>query len=969
MPIAAGTRLDHYEITALLGAGGMGEVYRARDTLLERDVAIKVLKPGGDVDLTSRVLREARAASALNHPNIVTIHEVGRHDDTDFIVMEYLDGESLDTVIRRGPHPIDRTLDLCLQIAGGLAAAHAKGLVHRDVKPHNAMVTPSGQLKVLDFGIARQARTAEGRDLTTAATATMVPTLAPAGAIVGTIGYIAPEVLVGHSADACSDVFALGVTVYQLIAGKRPFEGDSEMAVIAATLGDEPQKLAEARPEVPPELARIVERCLARRSEDRYPSAGEVTEDLERLVAQTSRRESARSTLLLRLAVVALALVTVAAIAAMTWSRVRETQVRRARAEAVAQIEHLADENRIVEAFQLAKSAPRLGPQDPVLDELMDRLSVPIDITSEPIGATVAYRDYRASGSSFQSLGETPLEDVRVPVSIDRLLLWRLEKAGYDPLVAAEHPARRSLEFELTREGEAAEGMARVPAGVAIFGPREAVEVAAFWLDRFEVTNRQYQAFVDAGGYEEPRYWATAIEASGGELSWKELMAVLRDSTGRPGPATWALGRYPDDAADQPVGGVTWYEAAAYAEFAGKSLPTVYHWRRAAPWNPSGDELFLANAESAGPLPIGSSGSVGRYGHLDMSGNVAEWCWNEGAGGQRYIVGGSWREPRHTFTLNYARSPLDREPNFGFRLAVYEAPPPTELTDPARIERHDFSQEVAVADEIFSAYLSHFAYDPLPLEPRLESVDDSPRYWRRETVSFTAAYGGERVIAHLFLPRDLEPPYRTVVYVPGSGARFAASIDDMRSDLALFIPRSGRALVWPAYSGTLERGGGTTELISRSPREHRDRHVRVVNDLQRTVDYLETREDIGGDSLAYLGLSGGAEYGPIFGAVERRFRTLVYLAGGYDDFHMLGELPEVQPWNYAPRVAAPTLMINGASDYGLPVELAQKPMFDALGVPPEHKRHVILEGGHVPYNTNALIRETLDWLDRYQGAP
>lgn len=455
MPIAAGTRLGHYEIAALLGAGGMGQVYRARDTLLERDVAVKVLKPGGDVDLTSRVLREARAASALNHPNVVTIHEVGRHEEIDFIVMEYLDGESLDTVIRRGPLPIDRTLDHCLQIAGALTAAHAKGLVHRDVKPHNVMVTPSGQLKVLDFGIARQARTAEGHDLTTAVTATMVPTLAPAGAIVGTIGYIAPELLTGHPADARSDVFALGVTLYQLIAGKRPFEGDSDMAVIAATLRDEPQRLADVRPDVPPELARIVERCLARRTEDRYPSAGEVTEDLERLVAQVSRRESARSTRLLRLAVAVLALVTVASIAAVAWRQMREGRVRRARAETVAQIERLADENRIVEAFQLAEKVPRLGPRDPVLDELVDRLSMRIDITSEPSGAVVAYRDYRANGSAFQPLGETPLEAVRVPVSFDRLLLWRVEKARYDPLEAAESPLRRSLEFELTRQGEA----------------------------------------------------------------------------------------------------------------------------------------------------------------------------------------------------------------------------------------------------------------------------------------------------------------------------------------------------------------------------------------------------------------------------------------------------------------------------------------------------------------------------------
>ncbi len=188
----------------------------------------------------------------------------------------------------------------------------------------------------------------------------------------------------------------------------------------------------------------------------------------------------------------------------------------------------------------------------------------------------------------------------------------------------------------------------------------------------------------------------------------------------------------------------------------------------------------------------------------------------------------------------------------------------------------------------------------------------------------------------------------------------------MASDPALFVPRSGRALVWPAYKGTLERGGGErTERLS--GRALRDLLVQRVNDLQRAVDYLRTREDLQTGNLAYLGLSYGAEYGPLFTAIEDRFEVLVYLAGGLDDGHMLAEPPEINPLDYAPRVSTPVLMVNGRSDYGLPVETAQLPIFDLLATPPEHKRHVVLEGGHLPNDWNAVIRETLDWLDLYQG--
>lgn len=275
---ASRQELGRYRLLKPIGQGGMGLVYRARDAHLEREVAIKILTP--DAHACAQVLEEARAACSLNHPNVVTVFEVAQHDGTDFIVMEHIDGEPLSTVIRRR---IDMkpALDYCLQITAGLAAAHSKGLVHRDIKPANVMVTPEGRLKLLDFGVARQAKTADGGDL--ASRAVEVTRSVPAGPILGTLGYLAPELLEGGEADTRSDVFALGATLYQLIAGKKPFGGGSDMSVIAATLRDTPPPLTEVRPDTPRALARIIDRCLARSPEDRYQSAVEVLDELTRL--------------------------------------------------------------------------------------------------------------------------------------------------------------------------------------------------------------------------------------------------------------------------------------------------------------------------------------------------------------------------------------------------------------------------------------------------------------------------------------------------------------------------------------------------------------------------------------------------------------------------------------------------------------------------------------------------------------
>jgi Tol biopolymer transport system component len=289
MSLAAGTRLGPYEVLEPIGAGGMGEVYKARDTRLERSVAIKVLPQhlSADPDLRTRFEREARAVSSLNHPHICTLHDVGHQDGVDYLVMEHLEGESLAARLQRGPLPAAEVLRYAVEIADALDRAHRQGLIHRDLKPGNVMLTKSGA-KLLDFGLARAmaAPGAGGSGLARAVgmlshTPTMSTPLTAAGMIVGTFQYMAPEQLDGGEADARSDVWAFGATVYEMATGKKAFEGHSQASLIASILKEEPRPIAELQPLTPPGLDRIVQRCLAKDPDDRWQSARDMAHELQ----------------------------------------------------------------------------------------------------------------------------------------------------------------------------------------------------------------------------------------------------------------------------------------------------------------------------------------------------------------------------------------------------------------------------------------------------------------------------------------------------------------------------------------------------------------------------------------------------------------------------------------------------------------------------------------------------------------
>ncbi len=278
--LASGDQIAHYRIVSRLGEGGMGEVYLATDTRLDRSVALKVLPTAvaHDPMRMERFDREAKAASALNHPNVAHIYEIGEDRGIHFLVMEFIEGEALDRRIDGRPLPVTELAEIGSQIADALDAAHAKGIVHRDIKPANIIITPRGIAKVLDFGLAKvmERQSSIGSQMATR-------TLSAAGELIGTVAYMSPEQALGHPVDHRTDIFSLGVVLYQMATGRSPFEGSSPSETIARILGAQPEAIARFNYEVPEDLDRIVRKCLEKDRERRYQSARDLMVDLKGL--------------------------------------------------------------------------------------------------------------------------------------------------------------------------------------------------------------------------------------------------------------------------------------------------------------------------------------------------------------------------------------------------------------------------------------------------------------------------------------------------------------------------------------------------------------------------------------------------------------------------------------------------------------------------------------------------------------
>jgi serine/threonine protein kinase len=654
-----GKTISHYKILEKLGGGGMGVVYKAEDTKLRRTVALKFLPPDliRDDEAKVRFIQEARAASALEHNNICTIHEIGETEDGQlFIVMACYEGDTLKKKMEQGLQKIEDAIDITLQVARGLSKAHNKGIVHRDIKPANVMITDDGVVKILDFGLAKL--TGQTRITKTATT-------------MGTIAYMSPEQSRGEAVDQRTDIWSLGVMLYQMITGQLPFKGEYEQAVVYSILNDDPEPLDNLRADVPAEIQEIIQKSLQKNVDKRYKSAGDIIGILEaakkkfdsgQLVTADQKKEHRRKRKNYVFAAIAVLAVSAMAVALLL---LQGSRARRRNA-VLQRLQPMVEDARFDEAFELMNDSG-LTLKDLKDEDLAVRLGGYLSIQTTPAGAQVSLARIKSKPELLRGedffIGSAPVKNHSI-VAGEYWVNLSLEGMNELALLVLLEPGD-SLEISRTllEKKDEFSGMVKIEEGI---GP-DGQAIPAFLIDKHEVTNRDFFAFVSAGGYREKKFWPDVLMIDGISSPWESAVKSFIDKTGIQCPRFWSGGKYPEGKEDHPVTGISWYEALAYSRWVGKDLPTWEQWWLAAkggterlyPWgNDALTPHLRANFGYEGTAPVGSYAlGISPLGCFDMAGNVREWLRDSKLQkGLCTVVGGSWKDPYYMFEPGHAES-------------------------------------------------------------------------------------------------------------------------------------------------------------------------------------------------------------------------------------------------------------------------------------------------------------------------
>jgi len=1033
MSLQPGSQFNRYQILSKLGAGGMGEVFLAEDTSLRRKIAIKILPANSIVDDRAklRLVREAQSAAALDHPNICAIYEVGESDGHTFICMQYVSGETLDAFLKHKSLDLSHLLSIAIQVADALAEAHGRGIIHRDIKPANIMITPRGAVKVMDFGLAKVIESSASIQ----SEAETVQLISAQGAIIGTLPYMSPEQVRADPLDARSDIFSFGVLLYELVSGHQPFAAKTAPETASAILTSNPPPLARFSKDLPAELERIVSKAIRKDPEERYQTIKDLLIDLtslkneiefqdrlerssssEAVSLKTAEENSATAAMTVNPAgpstlsstakttrddvlvsrsrlpwLIGIAIVSVLVLAG--WFVWRQAKIRWAKRQ-VPNIEALAQAGKYFEAYDQSLAVQKYIGDDETISRLMPTISDVVSVTTDPAGAKIYLSRFVPAEPGKPServlVGTSPISNLRIARGE---YILEIEKDGY---IKSERsisgailhvgnlmvvPPPISIQQKLFTSTLMPSQMVFVPGSeyrlVAWARPTDTrVQLDDYFIDRYEVSNREYQEFINGGGYLKKQYWKYPFVKDGKTLSWEEAVSQFKDHTGLAGPRSWTNQNFPEGKADYPVTDVTWYEAAAYAEFKGKQLPTIFQWEKAArdgrvsplgnymPWGLfyPGDAIEgRANFDNKGTLAVDSLPfGMSPFGAYNMAGNVSEWTMNDSSEGF-IATGGAWGDPSYTFA-QYGTFPGFYSSNKrGFR-CIMNVPGVTRDQGAARIEiTHEIPVYKISSDETFAGLAKSYRYENTPLEAQVIEVKETEE-WRREKITFNGA-NHLRAIAYLYLPKNYPKPSQVINVVPAAdvsgGLRsLSASIEDR---LVPFV-KSGRAVFGVVLEGYIERLR-PAGYVPPDPRtaEFRDLIYNRITDIRRGLDYLATRNDVDMHRMALYAPSAGAHLGLILAAVEDRYTAVVFQGAGVLP-EEVNNVPEGNPINFAPHIRAKLMVIHGRYDEDTPLKTQAEPLFKILHEP---KRLVLYDGSHVPStelyvtNVNAFLDETL----------
>lgn len=654
----------------------------------------------------------------------------------------------------------------------------------------------------------------------------------------------------------------------------------------------------------------------------------------------------------------------------------RESNLSEVRNEAYssgfASIDNLIQNERYIEAYQLSNSYYEKLPKDSLVLEKLNQSSLEVSINSKPEGASVFYSDLDSDEWVF--VGKTPIK-ARIPginSGARGYIKFKIAKKGYKDylsLTTAGLIGRVSFnneKYSLIPISDENTNMVQIPKGptrlfVSELGDLNVVNLESYWIDKYEVTNEQYQSFINAGGYKKREYWDIILNEDGKTIPWAQGMLIFVDKSGLNGPSTWSNGTYRSGQGNYPVMGVSWYEARAYAKWAGKTLPTIYHWYKAAMfWGESGAISPRSNF-SGSPSEVGKYSIFSSYGCYDMAGNAREWGTNPHKNGNRSVMGGGYDDDTYYFTDNFSQHPINRYKTNGFRCVII----PENETNLASADTliqsftRDFYAHKPISDEVFKIYNGMFKYDKFPLNVKIikdsEKVNDA---WQKKVVEIDAAYNKERLPLNIFTPTNSNPPHKTVIYVPGSNAITTRNSQNFSANYFGFLLRSGYAFIQPIFKGTYERGYPEfPNYVENESKIYADQLIMMVKDYSRAIDYVEEQDELSND-IYYYGISWGGMLGPLFLANEKRIKKSVWQVAG------LGARktrPEGSPLTFLSRVNTPVLMLNGIYDQYFPFETSQKPMYDLLSLKEPMKKMITYESAHSPPSSETS-KEILKWF-------